>query len=181
MAAAGDRPRLVLVGPPGSGKSTVGEQVAQQLGEPFTDVDDVVEQRAGKSVADVFFEDGEAAFRELERQVCAELLAGQRGVVSLGGGSVLDPRTEADLVGLAVLFLDVAIADAARRIGFGQSRPLLSVNPRASWTQLMSTRRPVYQRVATFTVDTAERSVADVVADVLAGLAEHEQQEGGPR
>ncbi|MFC6005842.1 shikimate kinase [Angustibacter luteus] len=164
------RPRLVLVGPPGSGKTTVGLLVAQRLEEPFADVDDVVEQRAGKSIYDLFIDDGEAAFRELEREVCALMLAEEPGVVSLGGGSVLDPRTEADLAGLTVVFLDVAISDAAKRIGFAQSRPLLAVNPRAQWTQLMNQRRPVYERVATFTVDTAGRDSVDVADDVVAGL-----------
>ena len=169
------RPRLVVIGPPGSGKTTVGRAVAQALGEPFVDVDEVVEQQQGRSISDIFVDDGEAAFRELERAVCAELLTRAAGVVSLGGGSVLDPRTEADLDGLAVAFLDVAIADAAQRVGFAQSRPLLAVNPRAAWTQLMNARRPVYERVATLTVDTAGRSVDEVVADVLAALKEREQ------
>lgn len=168
-------PRLVVVGPPGSGKTTVGLLVAQLLAEPFADVDDVVEQRAGKSIADIFVDDGEPAFRELEREACVELLAGAQGVVSLGGGSVLDPRTEADLEGRTVVFLDVAISDAAKRIGFAQSRPLLSMNPRAQWTQLMNARRPVYERVATFVVDTAGRSVDEVAADVLARLREVER------
>lgn len=174
MSGAGG-PRLVVVGPPGSGKTTIGRAVAQSLGEPFADVDEVVEQREGRSISDIFVDDGEPAFREMERAVCAELLAVDSGVVALGGGSVLDPRTEADLAGRAVVFLDVAIADAAKRVGFAQSRPLLLVNPRAAWTQLMNARRPVYERVATFTVDTAGRSVDEVVADVLAALKEHEQ------
>ncbi|HEX3004472.1 MAG TPA: shikimate kinase [Angustibacter sp.] len=169
------RPRLVVVGPPGSGKTTIGRAVADALGEPFRDVDEVVEQRQGRSISDIFVDDGEPAFREMEREVCAELLTEGSGVLALGGGSVLDPRTEADLDGLEVVFLDVGIADAAKRVGFAQSRPLLLVNPRAAWTQLMNARRPVYERVASFTVETAGRSVDEVVADVLAGLKERER------
>jgi shikimate kinase len=174
LSGAAARPRLVVVGPPGSGKSTVGLLTAQHLGEPFADVDDVVEQRAGKAIQDIFVDDGEPAFRELERAVCADLLRDNGGVVSLGGGSVLDPRTEADLDGLTVVFLDVAISDAAKRIGFAQSRPLLSMNPRAQWTQLMNARRSVYERVATYVVDTAGRGADEVTADVLAGLRARE-------
>ncbi|KQX66710.1 shikimate kinase [Angustibacter sp. Root456] len=173
--SAGPRPRLVVVGPPGSGKTTIGRAVAQSLGEPFVDVDEVVEQREGRSISDIFVDDGEPAFRELEREVCAQLLANGSGVVALGGGSVLDPRTEADLQGLHVVFLVVGIADAAKRVGFAQSRPLLMVNPRAAWTQLMNARRPVYERVATFAVDTAGRSVDEVVTDVVTALKEREQ------
>lgn len=163
-------PRLVLVGPPGSGKSSVGLLVARLLHERFADVDQLVEQREGRSISDIFIQDGEPAFRALERVACADLIAGFDGVVALGGGSLLDPDTEASVQPLTVAFLDVAIADAARRIGFAQSRPLLSMNPRAQWTQLMAIRRPVYQRVATFTVDTAglcAETVARKVVDTL--------------
>jgi shikimate kinase len=163
---------MVLVGPPGSGKTTVGRALAQRIGVTFVDSDERVEQQQGRTIADIFVDDGEAAFRELERATCHELITTHDGVVSLGGGSVLDPRTEADLAGVTVVFLDVAIADAARRIGFGQSRPLLSVNPRAAWTQLMNGRRAVYERVATHTVDTAGREVDDVVQSVIDVLPE---------
>ena len=160
-------PRLVVVGPPGAGKSTIGRLVADALGVDFADSDEVVEQRAGRSVADIFVDDGEVAFRGLERCAVADLLAGARGVVSLGRGAVLDPHTEADLVGHQVVFLDVGISDAAKRVGFAASRPLLSINPRAQWTALMTTRRPVYERVATFRVDTAARGPEDVAAEVV--------------
>jgi shikimate kinase len=164
-------PRLVVVGPPGAGKSTVGRLVAARLGELFLDSDDVVEQRARRSISDIFFDDGEPAFRELERTAVSDLLAEAAGIVSLGGGAVLDPLTEQDLASQRVVFLDVAIADAARRVGFGQHRPLLSINPRAQWTQLMQARRPVYERVATFVVDTAGRPATEVADAVLQQLA----------
>ena len=162
-------PRAVLVGPPGSGKTTTGRLLAALLGEPFHDTDEGVEALAGRSISDIFLEDGEEAFRELERAEVARALTAESGVVSLGGGAPVDPRTEALLDGHTVVFLDVGIADAARRVGFDRSRPLLSVNPRASWVRLMNDRRPVYQRVATHVVDTAGRTADDVAAQV-AGL-----------
>ncbi|GAB3675057.1 shikimate kinase [Angustibacter aerolatus] len=162
-------PRVVLVGPPGAGKSTVGRLVAALLDEPFTDTDDVVVERAGRSIADVFVEDGEPVFRDLERAAVVDALDGE-GVVSLGGGAPLDPRTEIDLRPLVVVFLDVAVADASKRIGLGQHRPLLALNPRATWNKLMQDRRPVYERVASFVVDTAGREPDDVAAEVVQRL-----------
>ena len=162
--------RLVVIGPPGAGKSTVGRLVAERLGVPFVDTDDLVEARAGRTIPEIFVDDGEPAFRDLERAAVVDVLASADGVVSLGGGAVMDPRTEADLSGQAVVFLDVGIADAARRVGFGQGRPLLGINPRAQWTRLMQDRRAVYERIADFVVDTAGRSAREVAEDVVAGL-----------
>lgn len=164
-------PRLVVIGPPGAGKSTIGSLVAARLGVAFADSDAAVEATAGRSIADIFVDDGEAAFRDLERAAVVDLLGTSDGVLALGGGAVLDPRTEADLAGHTVVFLDVGISDAAKRVGFAASRPLLSINPRAQWTALMTTRRPVYERVATFRVDTAAREPDAVAADVVKGLA----------
>lgn len=171
-------PRLVLVGPPGAGKSTIGRLVAQRLGVSFADTDDLVELRSGRTIADIFIDDGEPAFRDLERAAVAYLLAAEQGVVSLGGGAVLDPRTEGDLRARTVVFLDVGIADAATRVGFATSRPLLSVNPRAQWTALMAARRPVYERVSTYRVDTAGREPDDVAAEVVEQLAQRQARSG---
>ena len=167
-------PRLVVIGPPGAGKSTIGRLSADRLGVAFADSDDAVEQGAGRSIADIFVDDGEAAFRDLERAAVVDLLSTAQGVLALGGGAVLDPRTEADLRGHAVVFLDVGIADAAKRVGFATSRPLLAINPRAQWTALMTPRRPIYERVATFRVDTAGREPGDVVDEVVEQLLRHE-------
>lgn len=163
-------PVAVVVGPPGAGKTTVGEQLASRLGVAFHDVDAAIEGAQGRSISDIFVDDGESAFRDLERAAVAHALAEQRGVVSLGGGAVMDPLTEAALAGHTVVFLDVAIADASRRIGFDRSRPLLSVNPRASWVRMMNERRPTYERVATLRVDTAGRTPEEVVDVVVAEL-----------
>jgi shikimate kinase len=162
-------PRVVLVGPPGSGKSTVGAALAELLGVPLHDTDASIEAAAGRTITDIFVDDGEPAFRALERAEVARALAEDAGVLALGGGAPVDPLTEQLLVGQTVVFLDVGIADASKRVGFDQSRPLLAVNPRASWVRLMNERRPVYERVATFRVDTAGRTPQDIAAEV-AGL-----------
>lgn len=163
-------PRVVLVGPPGSGKTTTGELVAALLGVPFHDTDAAVEAAAGRSIADIFVEDGEPAFRALERAEVARAVAEEDGVVALGGGAPVDPGTRQALAGHTVVFLDVGISDAAKRVGFDRSRPLLAVNPRASWVRLMGERRPVYEAVATHRVDTAGRSAEAVAAEVVALL-----------
>jgi shikimate kinase len=163
--------RVVLVGPPGSGKSTVGAALAELLGLPLHDTDAAIQARQGRTISDIFIEDGEPAFRALERAEVARAVAEDDGVLALGGGAPVDPSTEALLDGQTVVFLDVGIADASKRVGFDQSRPLLAVNPRASWVRLMNERRPVYERVATFRVDTAGRTPQDIAAEV-AGLLE---------
>lgn len=173
MVNASLRPRVVVIGPPGAGKSTIGRRLARALDVPWHDTDTAIEERAGQSIPDLFVDHGEAHFRELERAEVARALAESDGVVSLGGGAPMDPATQELLAGHVVVFLDVAIADAARRIGFdGGNRPLLMVNPRATWTKMMNERRPVYQRLATHRVDTAGRKPAAIVEEILALLGE---------
>lgn len=171
-ARTADRPLAVLIGPPGAGKSTIGALLAEHWGSDFRDTDQLVEQAEGRSIADIFVDDGEAAFRAMERSTVLEALASDGGVLALGGGAVLDTAVQEALAGHRVVFLDVGIADAATRIGFAGSRPLLAVNPRASWTRLMQVRRPTYEALSSLRVDTAGRQPAEVVAEVLAGLGE---------
>ena len=166
-------PVAVIVGPPGAGKTTVAGLLAATLGVPVRDTDTDVEALAGMAVADIFVERGEPAFRELEQQAVTAALASHDGVLALGGGAVMNPLTEAALAGHPVVFLDVQITDAAKRIGFNASRPLLVGNPRAQWIKLMEARRPVYTRVATVRVETdglTPEQVADRVVQALEDL-----------
>ena len=164
--------RLVLVGAPGSGKSTVGALLAQRWGEPFADVDAVIEARAGKSVAAIFADDGEPAFRALEETTTAELLD-EPGVLALGGGAVLSAATRSALAGRPVVWLKVSVAHAAGRVGLNEARPLLLGNVRGRLVKLLAERAPLYAAVATLTVDTDGRPAADVADLVEQELVAH--------
>ncbi|MGI3784149.1 MAG: shikimate kinase [Janthinobacterium lividum] len=165
--------RLVLVGAPGSGKSTVGSLLAERWGEPFADVDAVIESRVGKSVAEIFADDGEAVFRAFEESTTAELLDAP-GVLALGGGAVLSPVTRAALAGRPVVWLQVTIAHAAGRVGLNEARPLLLGNVRGRLVRLLGERTPLYAEVARASVDTdgaSPEQVADRVEALDLGRA----------
>ena len=148
------RPLVVLVGPPGALAAEVGRELGRRLGIGVRDTDDDVAAAAGKPVADVFVEDGEDAFRDLEHLAVTRALTEHDGVLVLGSGAVVDPLTEQALTGHTVVFLDVSVAEAAGRLGFSGPRPVGIGNPRAQWLRLMEHRRPVYERVAMVTVPT---------------------------
>lgn len=167
------RPSLVLVGPPGAGKSTVGRVLARRLGVGFTDVDALIVARAGKPIADIFLHDGEDAFRSLETGIVVEALGSVDGVLALGGGSVLAAATRTALRGHRVVHLTVGLADGLRRTGMSTARPLLAgVNPRATFKALLDARAPLYREVATVEVDTSRRSANQVARAVLEALGE---------
>lgn len=157
----------MIVGPPGAGKTTIGRLLAAKLGAELRDTDAEVERTAGKPISDIFIDDGEATFRALERAAVAAALAEHNGVVALGGGAVLDAGTRELLTTRRVVFLDVGLADAASRVGLNRDRPLLIGNPRAQLKKLMDERRPLYEEVATISVDTSGRTPDDIAAEVL--------------
>jgi len=170
QASARPGPVVVLIGPPGAGKTTVGALLADRIGVAFTDTDAIVESVAGKPVSEIFIEDGEPVFRELERADVARALARGDGVVAVGGGAVLDPQTQAGLTGQTVVYLETGFASAARRVGFNQARPLLIGNPRATLKILLDQRIPVYQQLATITVGTDDREPAEIADDIAGRL-----------
>jgi len=163
-------PVVVLVGPPGAGKTSVGELLAKRRDVEFRDTDRDIEAMAGATISDIFVVHGEARFRDLERDAVRRALADHDGVLALGGGAVLAEETRRLLAGQRVVFLDVSLAAATERVGLNQSRPLLAVNPRATLARMLTERRPVYQSVATVTVETDDRTVDDVADAVEAAL-----------
>jgi shikimate kinase len=169
------RPVMVIVGPPASGKTTIGTAAAQALGLPFRDTDHDVEAEAGTSVADVFVQHGEPRFRAMEEQAVARALLEHDGVLALGGGAVTREATRERLVAYAkeggmVVWLDVDLHSAANRVGLSRDRPILGVNPRAMLRHMLETRAPLYGEVATLTVRTGGRTPEEVLAEVLAAL-----------
>lgn len=169
-------PRVVLVGPPGAGKTSVADRLGVLWGLPVRDTDADVEATAGKPITEIFVDDGEPVFRALERTAVLAALTEHEGVLALGGGAVLDADVQAALTayraaGGAVVFLDVSLSAAAPRVGFNRSRPLLLGNPRAQWQSLMEARRPVYEAVASVRVDTDGSTPAQVADQIAAALA----------
>lgn len=164
-------PAVVLVGPPGAGKSSVGSAVARMTGLPLRDTDSDIEVMAGKSIPDIFLEDGETHFRELERVAVAMALAEHAGVLALGGGAVMAPATRALLLRHPVVFLNLSMATGVRRTGLGANRPLLAgVNPRATYKALLDARMVWYREVARHEVQTDQLSVADVARTIIEKL-----------
>ena len=180
MSSSVTGPKVVLIGPPGSGKSTVATELAKLLHLTVRDTDQDVETNTGKSIADLFIEEGEPAFRALEVQAVAAAISEHNGVLSLGGGAPITPAT-ADLLETykstagEVVFLDVSLANVAPRVGFNQSRPLLLGNPRAKWQELMNSRRPVYEKLASIIVSTDDISATEVAEKIAAQLKLKEQ------
>ena len=165
-------PRLILIGPPGCGKSTVGAALAQKLTIDFVDTDVAVESSYGHKISDIFVDKGEEFFRDLEFDTLGKSLMVQDCVLSLGGGAPIAQRAQ-DILKTAktpIFFLDVSLAVAAPRVGFNRDRPLLLGNPRAQWQSLAETRRPIYESLASFIIKVDAMSVEEVVDAIVAKL-----------
>ena len=163
---------VAIIGAPGSGKSTVGALLAERLGRGFVDVDAEIERREARLIREIFADDGEPAFRAIERDVTLELLAGD-GVVSLGGGAPMTPAIADALAAHTVVWLQVDAHHALKRVGIDEARPLLAgTGMRATLIKLLNERTPTYQRLATHAVDTAGRTPDDIVAELIDRLEE---------
>jgi shikimate kinase len=165
-------PHLILIGPPGCGKSTVGAALAQKLTIDFIDTDVAIESSYGHKISDIFVDKGEEFFRDLEFNVLGQSLMIENCVLSLGGGAPIAQRAQ-DLLKSAdapIFFLDVSLAVAAPRVGFNRDRPLLLGNPRAQWQSLAETRRPIYESLASFVIKVDAMSVEEVVDAIVSKL-----------
>ncbi|WP_406256842.1 shikimate kinase [Streptomyces nigra] len=163
-------PVVVLVGPMGVGKSTVGGLMAERLGVGYRDTDDDIVAEQGRTISEIFVDDGEAAFRAMEKQAVRRALEEHDGVLALGGGAVLDAGTRALLAGQRVVYLSMDVEEAVKRTGLNAARPLLAVNPRKQWRELMEARRPLYEEVATVVVATDGRTPEEVTEAALDAL-----------
>ncbi len=167
------KPKAVLIGPPGAGKSTIGRRIAQALELDLVDTDAEIEKTTGRTIPDIFTHDGEPRFREIEEDVVREALASTDGIVSLGGGAILSERTRALLDGHTVIYLEISVAEGLRRTGANNHRPLLAGgDPKVKYQELMRRRRPLYRRAATIRIRTDGRSPSRVVAQLVSKLEE---------
>jgi shikimate kinase len=164
--------RIVLIGPPGAGKSTVGAALAESLSLKFVDTDQLIQDKSGKSITDIFVVDGEPTFRAMELDTLHEVLHLDDVVIGLGGGAPISQEAQQAITDSQsqVIFLDVSLSTAAPRVGFNRDRPLLLGNPRAQWQALSDQRRPIYEQLATAAIKVDDMDVASVVAEVVKSL-----------
>ena len=165
-------PRVILIGPMGSGKTTIGQLLAAELKVAFRDTDHVIEEKSGRSVADIFLEDGEDEFRAFEKKVLRDELLSDDTVLALGGGAPISMDAQSALRAIAspVIYLDISLATVAPRIGFNRDRPLLLHNPRGQWQTLMEARRPIYESIADTIIDVNDKSESEIVDLILEDL-----------
>lgn len=164
--------RIVLIGAPGSGKSTVGAALSRKLVLDFVDTDQLIEVREGKTITDIFVVDGEPYFRAVELETLRQVLKMSNVVISLGGGAPISEQAQQELRSSdsMVIFLDVSLATAAPRVGFNRDRPLLLGNPRAQWQALSDKRRPIYEALADVSIKVDDMSVDEIASAIERSL-----------
>jgi shikimate kinase len=167
-------PKVILIGPMGSGKTTIGSLLAEKLGLSFRDTDHLIEEQEGKTVSQIFLDQGEDAFRAIEKRVLREELLTDGTVLSLGGGAPISIDAQSALRAIAshIIFLDISLSTVAPRIGFNRDRPLLLNNPRGQWQTLMEARRPIYEAVADTIINVDDKSEEEIVTIALTSLGE---------
>jgi shikimate kinase len=167
-------PKVILIGPMGSGKTTIGSLLAEKLGLSFRDTDHLIEEQEGKTVSQIFLDQGEDAFRAIEKRVLREELLTDGTVLSLGGGAPISIDAQSALRAIAshIIFLDISLSTVAPRIGFNRDRPLLLNNPRGQWQTLMEARRPIYEAIADATINVDDKSEEEIVTIALTSLGE---------
>ena len=160
---------IVLIGPPGSGKSTVGRSIARRLNRKFIDTDSVIEEKSRRKISEIFIDEGEEFFRKLELAALEETLLVPDSIISLGGGAPIKQEAQDLIAGsnVYVVFLDISLAAAAPRVGFNRDRPLLLGNPRAQWQSLNEIRRPIYEKLATLSIKVDDLSVDQIVGEII--------------
>ena len=168
-------PRLVLIGPMGAGKTTVGQSIAETLSCEFADTDALIEADQGKAISEIFVEDGEPHFRLVEESIVIDAINSaelENAVLSLGGGAVMNDQVQKVLKSSPAkkVFLDISLAAVAPRVGFDNARPLLMVNPRQKWVELMNLRRPTYEALSDITIDVSDKTVSDIAAEIIGAL-----------
>lgn len=166
-------PKIILIGPPGAGKSTVGKALAKKMNCTFADTDRLIEAEVGKKISEIFVESGEEIFRDHEARTVKNSLSNFDGVLALGGGAPINPESQKllDETKSTIVFLDVSLSQAANRVGFNRERPLLLVNPRQQWQELMNTRRPIYEKLADVKISTDSVKPQEVAEQIVKWLS----------
>jgi shikimate kinase len=161
-------PRIILIGPMGSGKTTVGLELASKFGAPFRDTDHMIVEQSGREISGIFIEDGEDAFRALEKIILRTALLEDGAVLSLGGGACLsfDAQSALRASGAFIVYLKISLSQVSSRVGFNQGRPLLMGNPRAQWQNLMNERAPIYEGLSHYICEVDSKSVDEIVSEI---------------
>ncbi len=161
-------PKIILIGPMGSGKTTIGQALSDRFSFSFRDTDSMIVAQSGREISDIFIEDGEDAFRALEKIILRTALLEDGSVLSLGGGACLsiDAQSALRASGSFIIYLRISLATVAARVGFNQGRPLLMGNPRAQWQALMNDRAPIYEGLASYICDVDSKSIEEIVEEL---------------